>query len=93
MSILSWIVCFACACCIIFGLAGAATAIATVVFANQDLREMRDGRMDPSGESVTQAARGITFAQLLVGALLIAVYVTFLLFGVFGNNLRQAFGF
>nr|AUN35769.1 hypothetical protein [uncultured bacterium] len=42
---------------------------------------------------MTQAARGITFAQLLVGALLIAVYVTFLLFGVFGNNLRQAFGF
>src|SRR5262245_43914396 len=40
--ILSWCV------CLIFG-------IVAWVMGNSDLREMREGRMDPSGESMTQA--------------------------------------
>jgi len=38
------------ACCIIFG-------IVAWVMGNNDLREMREGRMDPSGQSTTNAGR------------------------------------
>jgi hypothetical protein len=62
--ILSWVLCF------IFG-------IVAWVMGNADLAEMRAGRMDPSGEGLTQAGRILGMVHILlfiVGMLLFVVF-------------------
>lgn len=59
LAILGWMGCFP-------------LSIAAWVMANEDLGEMQSGRMDPSGEPITRAARGIAvlFLTLLCFAML-----------------------
>ena len=60
-SILSWVVCF------VFG-------IVAFVMANQDLKEMQAGLMDPSGEGVTKAAKIISLIQMCFVAVGIVIW-------------------
>ena len=52
-AILSWVICFG------FG-------IAAWIMANEDLKEMKAGRMDPSGEGITFAGKIIAMIQIIL---------------------------
>lgn len=93
MSIFSWVACFACACCFLVGIAGAGTAAVTIVLANHDLKEMTEGIMDSSGLGMTRVARMTAIVQLVLGAIVAAIYMTVLFDSLLGNNLRSALGF
>lgn len=54
-------------------------AIITWVMANNDLREMAAGNMDPTGEGTTRASRILAIVQLCVLAALIGLYGLFTL--------------
>ncbi|MGH7128003.1 MAG: hypothetical protein ACREJB_12880 [Planctomycetaceae bacterium] len=66
-AILGWAVCF------IFG-------IMAWMMANTDLEEMRAGRMDPSGEGLTQAAKTVAMISAILGLISIAFMVLYVLF-------------
>ena len=68
-SILSWVACF------IFG-------IVAWSMASADLKEMQAGRMDPSGESLTNAGRIVAMIHLIMSAAILGLYVLFILFFV-----------
>ena len=62
LSIVSWLLCF------VFG-------VAAWVMANDDLREMAAGRMDPSGEGLTKAGKIIAMIQLALMAVGIVFWI------------------
>jgi hypothetical protein len=62
--ILSWVLCF------IFG-------IVAWVMGNNDLAEMRAGRMDPSGEGLTQAGRIVGMVHIILSLAFIVLGVGF----------------
>ena len=60
-AILSWVICFG------FG-------IAAWIMANEDLKEMKAGRMDPSGEGITFAGKIIAMIQLILCCVVFLVW-------------------
>lgn len=58
-------------CCVIFG-------IVAWVMGNGDLREMSEGRMDPSGQSLTQAGKicGIISVALAILGMIVGILMT-----------------
>jgi hypothetical protein len=64
--ILSWMVCF------LFG-------ITAWVMANRDLREMAAGRMDRSGESMTQAGRILGMINVILTLVAVGVWLLLVL--------------
>ena len=72
--ILSWMLCF------IFG------AVAWSM-GNTDLRDMRAGRMDPTGEGLTQAGRILGMVSVIITIVVLAlVLLGFLFFGIFAAS-------
>jgi hypothetical protein len=65
------------------------------IMGNSDLKEMREGRMDPSGESNTKAGRmcGMIGTGLNLVGLCICTPVWLLLVGTMGRNANQTFEF
>ncbi len=68
--ILSWVVCF------IFG-------IVAWVMGNGDLRAMREGRMDPSGEGLTQAGRIVGMIHVIIAIIAIPIVIILFMIGAF----------
>ncbi len=68
--ILSWVVCF------IFG-------IVAWVMGNGDLRAMREGRMDPSGEGLTQAGKIVGMIHIIISIIAIPVMIILFMIGAF----------
>ncbi len=61
-------------CCVIFG-------IVAWVMGNGDLREMNAGRMDPSGQSLTQAGKICGIISVALAILGIVIWMLMLLVG------------
>ncbi len=72
--ILSWVV------CIVFG-------IVAWVMANEDLREMEAGRMDPEGEGMTKAGKIIAMIQFGLFAVGIGIWLLVIIFAAFAGAL------
>jgi hypothetical protein len=68
--ILSWLVCF------IFG-------IVAWIMANNDLRAMQEGRMDPTGEGMTKAGKIVGMISVILNLVLIPIMLIMLALGVF----------
>ena len=68
--ILSWVV------CVVFG-------IVAWVMGNGDLRAMREGRMDPSGEGLTQAGRIVGMIHIIISIIAIPVLIILFMIGAF----------
>lgn len=66
LSILSWVLCCVC-------------GIIAWVMANNDLREMDAGLMDPEGRSLTQAGRIISMVHVIVSIVGIVLYAIFIM--------------
>lgn len=65
-SILSWVV------CVIFG-------IVAWILANSDLRAMEEGRMDPTGEGMTKAAKIVSMVSVILSIVAAVVGIIFVL--------------
>jgi hypothetical protein len=72
LAVLSWAV------CPVFGLFA-------WIMGSGDLREMRQGRMDPSGLGLTQAGQVVSMIHVILVAIGLAVVVLFALFAVVAN--------
>ncbi len=68
--ILSWLLCF------VFG-------IVAWVMGNTDLREMAEGRMDPSGEGLTRAGKIVGMIHVILSLAMIPIVLILVLAGVF----------
>lgn len=64
--------------CGIFSLIGMALSIPAWVMANADLREMREGGMDPSGEGQTSAGRILAILHIVLYCVIMLAYVGFI---------------
>jgi hypothetical protein len=62
-------------CCIIFG-------ILAWVMGSSDLKEMAEGRMDPSGEGLTKAGKIIGIVGCVLNLLGILAWAAMMIFGV-----------
>ena len=71
-SILGWLI------CIIFG-------IVALVMANQDLKEIAAGRMDPTGEGLTKAAKIISMVQVILLCCVILLWCVFAMIAGIGG--------
>jgi hypothetical protein len=71
--ILGWFVCF------IFG-------IMAWTMGNNDLKEMREGRMDPEGESLTNIGRILGMISCILGALGFIFACFIMILGGLGQN-------
>ena len=68
-SILSWFI------CVIFG-------IVAWILANNDLRAMEEGRMDPTGEGLTKAGKIVSIISVILTVVGIVVGILFLVLGM-----------
>lgn len=65
-------------CCGIFGIAGLVCGIIAWVMANKDLKEMAAGRMDPSGQGMTQAGKICGIISVILGIVMFLISLLFL---------------
>jgi hypothetical protein len=73
---------------LVFGILGLVICfpfgIAAWLMGNGDLREMREGRMDPSGQGMTQAGRIIGIVSTILALIGVVIAVLMLMLGVLG---------
>ena len=70
--ILSWVI------CVVFG-------IVAWVMGNSDLQAMREGRMDPSGEGLTQAGKIVGMIHVILSIIAIPVLIILFMIGAFAS--------
>ena len=68
--------------CILLG----ACSIVAIILGWIDLNKMKDGRMDPTGRSLTMAGLILGIVSLALYAIFILLYLGFIVFGVMQNN-------
>ncbi|MCP3906165.1 MAG: DUF4190 domain-containing protein [Planctomycetes bacterium] len=77
--ILSWLVCF------IFG-------IIAWVMGNADLREMEEGRMDPTGQGLTQAGKIIGMISVILSIVGVAIAIVVIIGSLVAAGAASAAG-
>jgi peptidoglycan/LPS O-acetylase OafA/YrhL len=70
-------------CCIVFG-------ILAWVMGSSDLKEMAEGRMDPSGEGMTKAGKILGIIGCALAVLGIVVWVGLMVFGIAFAGMHRA---
>jgi len=74
-----------CLLCAPFGIISLCLGIVAWVMGNNDLREMSAGRMDPSGQGLTQAGKIMGIICCGLTLLMVVVSMVFMLIGFLGN--------
>ena len=77
---------------LVFGILGLVLCfpfgIAAWIMGNGDMNEIRSGRMDPTGEGLTQAGRICGIVATILALLGVAVFFLLLVFGAFTSALQ-----
>jgi len=77
---------------LVFGILGLVLCfpfgIAAWIMGNGDMKEIRSGRMDPTGEGLTQAGRICGIVATVLALLGVVVFFLLLVFGAFASALQ-----
>jgi len=77
---------------LVFGILGLVLCfpfgIAAWIMGNGDMKEIRSGRMDPTGEGLTQAGRICGIVATILALLGVFVFFVMLVFGLFSSVLQ-----
>ena len=77
---------------LVFGILGLVLCfpfgIAAWIMGNGDLQEMRAGRMDPTGQGLTQAGRICGIVATALAAIGIVLSLIFIMFGAFAGAMQ-----